>query len=180
MDCPLDCEYLIEGRKHEKPVPVTEDMVPHPDIRVTEAFLERNKELMTFLGYSLFEAAMQTPGATDGDTREALAAMIKTYKTLDSGLIYETRPANPYADSIQQRLRASVEQLKQRMFEQSGVHSIRDADVLGLLVFLDRIALSHDNGRRRGRAFLSSLYESFGAMPAHNGGDEQAPSIVVP
>ncbi len=35
----------------------------------------------------------------------------------------------------------------------------RDADVLGLLVFLQHFALYQDNGRRRGRAFLEALRE---------------------
>jgi len=36
----------------------------------------------------------------------------------------------------------------------------RDADVLGLLVFLQRFGLNTDNGRRQGRAFLSALREA--------------------
>ncbi|MEZ5404003.1 MAG: hypothetical protein R2729_30260 [Bryobacteraceae bacterium] len=181
VDCPLDCEYLREARKHDKPVPLTEDMVPHPDVRVTEAFLERNRELVTFLSFSLFESAMETPGATDADIREGLGALIKTYKTLDSGLIYETRPANPYADSIQQRLRARVEQLKQRLLEQSGVHTLRDNDVLGVLVFLDRLALMYNNGRRRGRAYLSVLYDSYAEAAAANAQQPpEGPSLIAP
>ena len=35
----------------------------------------------------------------------------------------------------------------------------RDADVLGLLVFLQHFELDRDNGRRRGRAFLDALRE---------------------
>ena len=35
----------------------------------------------------------------------------------------------------------------------------RDADVLGLLVFLQRFELDRNNGRRRGRAFLDALRE---------------------
>ena len=34
---------------------------------------------------------------------------------------------------------------------------LRDADVLGVLVFLQRLELQHSNGRRKGRAFLDFL-----------------------
>ena len=34
---------------------------------------------------------------------------------------------------------------------------LRDADVLGVLVFLERLELQHNNGRRRGRAFADFL-----------------------
>ena len=37
----------------------------------------------------------------------------------------------------------------------------RDSDVLGLLVFLRRIELDRNNGRRRGRAFLDALREFY-------------------
>jgi hypothetical protein len=33
----------------------------------------------------------------------------------------------------------------------------RDADVLGMLVFLERVELDRNNGRPRGRAFLDLL-----------------------
>lgn len=179
VDCPLDCEFLLEARKHEKQHHIGSENHPHKDVNVTEAFLERNEQLFGYVSYSVYQAAMQTPGATDADIREALGAVIKTYRTLDSGLIYETRPANPYADSIQQRVRASVQELQQRVYEETGVHSVRDNDVMGVLVFMDRIAMTFDNRRRRCRAFLSSLHASFGGA-AGRGEEPQAPSIIVP
>ena len=43
----------------------------------------------------------------------------------------------------------------------------RDADVLGLLVFLQRLELDRNNGRRRGRAFLDALREFLPAGAAN-------------
>ena len=45
----------------------------------------------------------------------------------------------------------------------------RDADVLGLLVFLQRFELDRNNGRRRGRAFLDALREFHPPEPESSG-----------
>ena len=37
------------------------------------------------------------------------------------------------------------------------MHTVRDADVLGVLVFLQRLEMRYNNGRRRGRAFRDFL-----------------------
>jgi hypothetical protein len=110
--------------------------------------------------------AMETGRAVDADAREALEALIRTYRTLESGLIYETRPANPYAARLQDALKDSIEELRKAGTEASGMHSLRDADILGVLVFLERIELQYANGRRRGRAFYDFLSRHFPAQPA--------------
>jgi hypothetical protein len=41
----------------------------------------------------------------------------------------------------------------------------RDADILGLLVFLQRFELDQNNGRRKGRAFLDALRKIYADEP---------------
>ena len=160
IDCPASCEHLQEARAHERPVAVAEDEIPNRDIRVTEEFLENHEPLILWLTAALAEA-MGSRKAVDRDAGEALETLIKTYRTLQSGLIYETRPQNPYAAAIQERLKASIEELSKRVAEKSGLHSLRDADVLGVLVFLQRLQIGHNNGRPRGRMFYDFLRHSF-------------------
>jgi hypothetical protein len=161
VNCPLDCEYLIEARRHEKPNDVDPDKFPNQDIRVTEAFLRDHGDLLTFSARALLDAALSTPGATDTDVREALDAMIRTLRTAESGLIYQSRPQNPYGDAVAQRFQQALQQLREHMHETTGMHTIRDSQVLGVLVFLQRMELQNNNGRRRGRAFLSFLLDHF-------------------
>jgi hypothetical protein len=175
ISCPLDCEYLVEAREHERPVEIDPASIPNADIRVTEEFLEKQQELVTFLSMALLNAAGSTPGAVDMDVREALEAMIKTHRTRQSGLIYESRPANPLAGAIQQRLQAEIDQFQQAMQQRTGMSVLRDTDVLGVLVFLQRFELQLSNGRPRGRAFLSLLMQQFAAnRPA------ETPSLIAP
>jgi hypothetical protein len=164
IDCPSECQYLQEARVRERPAPITEDEIPNKDIRVSEEFLEKNENAVVSLTMALTQA-MAKEKAVDRDAREALDALIRTYRTLESGLIYETRPQNPYAAAIQEALKQSVEELRKRVAEDSGMHTVRDADILGTLVFLQRLELQYANARPRGRAFFDFLRASFPEPP---------------
>jgi hypothetical protein len=95
--------------------------------------------------------------AIDFDAREAIEALIRTYRTLASGVYYESVPPNPLAAHIFRSVQDAVANYRQREQQELGMARTRDADVLGMLVFLQRIELDRNNGRRRGRAFLDSL-----------------------
>jgi len=116
--------------------------------------------LVLMLGNTLTRA-MEKAKAVDSDAREALEALIQTYRTAESGLIYETRPQNRYAADIQDDLKGMIEELRKRVEEATGAQAVRDADLLGTLVFLQRLGLQYDNGRARGRVFYDFLMDHF-------------------
>ena len=157
IDCPSDCAYLREARQRERPAPIATDQLPNQDVRVTEQFIDEHRPLLTWVGLALAQA-MTRAKAVDRDAREALEALIQTYRTLQSGLIYETRPTNPYAAAIQAALKQSIEDVSKRLEEKLGMRTLRDKDVLGVLVYLQWLEIRCDNGRRRGRAFYDFLY----------------------
>lgn len=165
IDCPRDCEHLRAARLHEQPAAIASDQIPNRDVRVTEDFIQTHEHLIAWLTYALANA-MEKERAVDFDAREALEALIKTHRTLESGLIYETKPQNPYAASLQEALRLSVDELRAEMAKQTGMHSLRDAEVLGALVFLQRLEMQHNNGRRRGRAFFDFMRQYFPEGPS--------------
>ena len=178
LDCPLDCEYLLEARKHERPVPVNPDQFPNQDIRVTETFLRDHEPLLLAMGKSTLAAALETPGAVDYDLREALAALIRTHRTLESGLYYETRPENPVAAEIYRRLQAAAAEFRKSETEDLHMTKTRDTDVLGVLAFLQRLEIDRNNGRKRGRAFIDFLRSQF-PMPAGESAPAAAPSLIL-
>lgn len=179
IDCPLDCEYLIEARKHEKFTEVDPKLFPNRDIRVTDEFMNEHDALLGFLSRAILSATLNTAGANDNDLREALDTMIRTYRTRQSGLIYETRPANPVAGMIQQQTLDAIGQFQEAEARQTGVHSMRDADFLGVLVFLQRVAIHWDNKRPRGRSLISFLLEHYGqAQPSPV--TPQSSSLIIP
>jgi hypothetical protein len=165
VDCPLDCEYLQEARRREKPQPLDVSKVPNHDIKVSEQFLQEHEPLLAFLGSTLGQVGLSIPGAIDFDVREALDSLIRTYRTLQSGVYYETLPANPLAAAICGQVQQALAEYRRRETEQLGVSRTRDADVLGVFVFLQRVEFDRNNGRRRGRAFLDMLRQFYSGEP---------------
>jgi hypothetical protein len=178
VSCPFDCEYLLEARRHDKPVPVDPATLPNQDIRITDRYVEEHNDLLMFIGNAVLGAALETPDAVDLDVREALDGLIRTHRTLASGVYYESLPPNPLAANIFRGIQNAVAALRQREQQELGVTHTRDADVLGVLVFLQRIELDRNNGRPRGRAFLHSLHTFYSDLVAPSSAD--ASSVILP
>ncbi len=161
LDCPLDCVYLEEARRREKPPRIDPESIPNRDLDITERFAVDNAPLFDLLGRTMAGLTHTAAGILDADIREALDAAIRTYRTRESGLIYETRPANLLAAGIQQQLGREIDEARKQLRERLGMETVRDADVLGVLVMLQRLELSHNNGRPRSRAFIHFLRREF-------------------
>jgi hypothetical protein len=178
VTCPLDCEYLREARKHDRPPLLDEASIPNRDIKITEQMIDEHQSLLGFLSEALLNAAMETPGVADCDVRDALAALVRTYRTLQSGVYYETRPDNPLAGSIHSALQNAAQEYRTEEQRRLGMTRTRDADVLALIVFLQRVELDRNNGRRRGRAFIDSLRRLYPDASSPESPD--TPSLILP
>src|SRR5260370_15621565 len=114
INCPFECEYLREARLHEKiPAPDASE-IPNQDIRVTERFLSEHEDLFILASLALLRAGLETHGAVDSDVREALDSLIRTHRTLQSGLYYESKPDNLIAAGIQSRFQKQIAELRKR------------------------------------------------------------------
>jgi hypothetical protein len=89
-------------------------------------------------------------------------------------LYYESRPANLVAAAIQQKLQDAIQELRKDMSQQ-GVTAIRDAEILGVLVFLERVGVHQNNGRPKGRSFIDYLRATF---PQKQTSPATAPSLI--
>ncbi len=179
VNCPLDCVYLVEARTHEKPQEIPQDQIPHRDIRISDQFLHDNNALLGFLSYLVARAGLSTPGAVDLDARDALDSLVRTYRTRESGLYYDSRPDNLIAANIYRLVREELEEYIKKSAERAGMTTVRDADILGSLVFLVRLERQLNNGRPKGRAFLDFLRQSAPeGLPVPTG--STGPSLVVP
>jgi len=175
VSCPLDCPYLREARAREREPAVDPATFPHQDIKVDEGFLSRNEPLLIFLAAGLGRAALDTPGVIDTDVREALGSLVRTYKTLQSGLVYEMRPDNAMAARVQEQVRDRIREMEEYLHENDS--RLRDSDVLGLLVFLQRLEMQKNNRRLKSRAFIDFLREFFPPEPAKA---QQQSSLILP
>lgn len=158
IDCPLGCEYLHEAHRHERPPQLDPTVVPNMDIRVEESFLEQNQAILILIGNAVLGATAATPGITDYDIREGFESLIRAWRALQSGLVYETLPQNPCAVAIHEAVQKRVADLRARESEATGLPStVTDASVLRVLVFLQRLEYANNNGRKHSRAFLDFL-----------------------
>lgn len=174
LSCPLECEWLQEAHRHEKPLQPTAPL-PNQDVRITEQFLREHEELLLRCAYSLLEAARSTAGVVDTDVVAALEALIRTYRTLESGLVYETRAENNIAASVQRSFSESLAGWLKAETERGAISPVRDRDVLAILVFLQHLGLTNQNGRPRGRMFLDMLRQ----MAPKPGVEEDPRSIIL-
>jgi hypothetical protein len=167
---------LREAHLREKSLPVDPKDAAHRDIEVSEQFVGEHEELLLFAIYSLLNSCLRTPGAVDTDALEALEAMIKTYRTAESGLIYESRPTNTVAAAVQRALVESLADYQKIRAEREGeLAALRDKEILGILVFLARFGQQNLNGRPKGRLFLDVLTR----MTPPERIDEREPSIIL-
>lgn len=178
VNCPLDCPYLEEARRFERLPPLADDKPPTPEVELTEQFLDRNSALIGLAADAIARMALEVPGIVDSDVREALDSLVRTYQTLESGLYYETLPANPLAGAIHRTVRNELEETRRRIREARGITPYRDADILGALVFLQRLHHVSNNGRPRGRAFIHHLVQEWQRRQQER--REQSSNIILP
>jgi hypothetical protein len=167
VNCPLECVYLREARSREKLPDVDPRQFPNADIRISEDFLRRNEPLLIAVAGALARLSLEVRGVVDSDTREAIDSLTRTYRTLQSGLFYDEQPANVLAAQVKRDLQEAIDNLRQRASD--GGATIRDADILGVLAFLQRLGIQHNNGRPKGRAFIHFLQQFFPSAQSNGG-----------
>jgi hypothetical protein len=171
----VDCEHLLQAHQHEKRVQPEADAIPNQDIEVNESFLRENEWVFATLLEAIADVARKHREVNDFDAREALDGLIRTYRTLESGLYYESRPVNPRAGGIFAAVQASVAEIRRSEAKARGMATLRDATVLRILVFIERVERVHNNGRVRSKAFLASVAQS---EPEGAGSEEETEPIA--
>jgi hypothetical protein len=175
VDCPLDCVYHREARLREKAAEVNLAGIPFSDIQVPRRFVEEHEAVFMIVIDTVSRAILSTPEAIDYDVRDALESLIRTYKTLQSGLVYETLPESPVAADIYRRVQQDVAEGRKQIAAKTG-SSVRDAEVLSAFLLMQRTVYRHNNGRRRGRAFIDHVIQQFPEVAPQN---QAAPTLIV-
>ncbi len=155
------------------------ESLPNRDIEVSEDFIREQGALLQATIRGLATAAWGMPGAVDLDVREALDSLARTYRTRESGLYYESKPANLAAARIFELMQKGLEEFRKTAVERLGIAPVRDAGILGVLVFLQRTGIQFDNGRRRRRAFMEFLRQHAG-MGQEAGVQDSGSPLVLP
>jgi hypothetical protein len=161
VDCPLDCVYLREARRHEpEQTPTLEDM-PFPGIEVSDSFLAEHEHFIGQIAFQLLRHSLANPKTTDNDLRAAMEKLVRTYETLSSGIYYESLPDESSQIAVFRDLKKFFDEYQEKERQKGSLTPLKEGDVIRALAFLSRLAALHSNQRARGRAFIDFLRQSY-------------------
>ena len=164
VNCPFECGYLRESRLHEKRK-YDDTAVLHPDVRIDAEFLEKNELVVVLMSAFLSRVLQGTPNARDCDAREALEAIVSSYRA-GQDVLPEGAVAAGIARRFQERMGALAKDLRK---PEDG--EFADRVFLGIAVLMARVAHACDNDRPNCRAYVHFLRESY---PDRSGAPEAA------
>jgi hypothetical protein len=180
IDCPPDCSYLIAAHRYEAEhrAPLSAADLPYPKVDLSMEFVYQRWPIVSGLANAIISVEVKRKELNDGDVLAALEAAVETYRTLETGILYERPPDAPGARTVYFELAEHLRSIKKQAAEPTGFSTIKDSEILRLLVFLLRVGKQQTNGRPRSRAFLGFLRSRF-PRPA-GAAASSSPSIIVP
>jgi len=178
ISCPSECAYLVAAHRYEDEHKraLAED-TPFQEERIPEEVLHTHQQLLGALAFQTAKFAGAEPAAADPDVTLALAALAATYKTLQSGLLYEKIPDIPVQRNLYLALSAFLNEIKQKAAEKGQSAALKDAAIFQVIVFLYRMGLLRSNGRPRSRRFIEFLR---GQFPQAQEQKREEPRIIIP
>jgi len=182
IDCPLDCTYLRESRRHDAEKLTALPEMPYKDVEVPDRFLHEQEQMVGAISIRLIRHHLENPRVTDNEILEGLEKLIQTYQTQQSGIYYESLPEGGPAVGVFREIKGFFEEIEKKAHQQGvvapGFTAVKDGDAIRALVFLFRLATVHHNRRPRGRAFLSFLRQTFPEAAAAQAAREESRLII--
>lgn len=177
IDCPESCEFLrigrqreaaLEGARHfQSPDPVEQERRS----RILESFEPVIVNLQTLIAVE----RQSSRDLTDADVGEALDCLLKTLRTEDRGVIYETTSENLRAEGLRRQLSALI--ASWRYPKDAGAQRIQLKDAIDCLELLRSVVASH---LESGPASLSFVDFLLRYMPQSSRIETSGPSIIIP
>ena len=178
ISCSAACPSLAAAHRYEDEHQrsVAAD-TPFIEERLPQDILHTHQQLMSLLALQIAKFASNEATATDPDVLTAVAALAATYKTLQSGLLYEKIPEIPVQRNLYLALTQFLNEIKQKAAESGNSGAIKDINVFHVAVFFYRMVLLRSNGRPRSRQFIEFLR---GQFPQAEELTQKEPRIIVP
>jgi len=183
LDCPSDCVYLQQARRHEGPRTLEdlEQAALFPKIEVRDQVLYEREPLLVGLTFGIVKASRADRMLRDRDAIAALSDLATAYeRVVSSGLHYEPANANPIQQALAAELRRMIAEYRELETRHVGYTSLRDSEVLQVIVFLLRTATAQTSGRPRSRAFIDVMMARFPEKTGIVAPEESGSRIVMP
>lgn len=178
IDCPSDCGYLVESRKHDLDRrEIDWSNVPFADTRIPSSFVARQQRLILALGYAVCLNARNNAALVDSDVIAGLQSLAEAYQTLSSGIYYEKPPEYILQRGVYDALKTAIEDYKKKESQDTGLATVRDSEIRDALIFLAQLGATRSNGRPKGRSYLDLLRSQFKSDELKNSSPGQ---LVVP
>lgn len=162
IDCPPDCAYLVESRRHEiERREIDWSAIPFAGVKIPSSFVAAHEALVLALGYAICLHARDNMALADPDIVAALRALGETYQTLSNGIYFEKPPDYAMERGLYDALKTAIEDFKKADSRKTAVTTIRDGEIRDALIFLAQVGATRSNGRPKGRAFLDLLRTQF-------------------
>jgi hypothetical protein len=136
-----------------------------------QSFIYRHTPILNTVCLAIYEERAVSPWLVDTDVIEVFRDLVKTMKTLSSGIYYESLPEGTVQASLFRRLKQLFDGFMQPQparLEQS----LQVADAIDVLNFLTYVATVNSNSRPRSRQYLDLLNsmaeQTAPALPAGN------------
>ena len=184
LDCPSECTYLQQARQHEKPRHL-EDAPPEevfPKVELSDEFLQAREPVISGILQTIGRLSRRDRSLNDQEVIAALVNLAKSYQTLvGSGLIYEQVPPSLAQQALIEAVRRLLQEFRELEREHLGYTTLKDTEVLKVLVLALRLAHIHTSGRPLSRAFLDFLHDRFAeALSSIAAADEPGSRIIMP
>jgi len=178
INCAPDCAYLLAAHRyedeHKRALPGDARLLEE---RIPQDILYTHQQLLAALAFQIAKFANTAPSAADPDVLRSLAALAGTYKTLQSGLLYEQIPDIPVQRDLYLSLAQFLSEVKQKAAESGNSGALKDLAIFQVIIFLYRMGLLRSNGRPRSRRFIEFLRSQF---PQAEELKREEPRIILP
>lgn len=177
VDCPESCEYLISGRQRE---------AEHAGARFyrTDTPAEHAKRARVLTEFAPVISQLQTVIAMerkavrdlkDSDLGEALDCVLKTLRTEDNGVIYESTSGNLRAESLRRQISGAIEACRYPKNPQETRIQLKEA--IECVEVLRSIVGSHIGAGPSSLSFVDFLIRH---LPRDAEVGPAPPSIILP
>ena len=183
LDCPGDCVYLLQARRNQRPGEFSDVDLPAVvrNLQVSEEMLLRHETLFGNLMGALTICSRRDGSLHDRDLIAGLSALVQSYEVrAKSGLLYQPATANPMQQHISGELQKAIVDYEKIVQQNAGYSSVRDSDVLPMIVIVLRLALSHTSGRPLSRGFMDFLAAEFPDKSVITGAEGSGSRLIVP
>lgn len=165
LACPEHCQYLREARTTTLDRR-TEKLVEHLMSRGLENMLEtlkRFEPVILWIDRAVVQVQRYTfRNLSDHEVLEGLKNALKTYETLDRGIIYEHKAESPRIQAVTDAVLQALNEIKADLQQQGRSHLITTRDFLACLQFtVEYLQLEMTEGHSQAALRASALFHPY-------------------